>query len=507
VLHGKTSIAEDPNEFTEWEITDTYSSSGTHVSAPIFVASNLTWRFDMTLVSDTESVIIPLFINITRQDELASTGQVFDRHACTGYVNVCCLYEMNKYFINEELQSFLKVLGPCTALPHAQPTDMLLRDLAPTRSFVDYAFPLGIQYPRIWGVNENTHTLEILFEFLSSPWLTEEPTESQSFVLDDVLDREMRVVFAHVTPTPVDQLRVVLSDHTLIFHEATRHIDQSSNILHGSFFQPCANVQKPENALWRADILLLPVSCLWFCAPGFILYPSATDYYHSVMVPQTSVHGVCQPVPKVGAMVVLQLKVNITHNIIHNITENTTSIVIYEESTWNEDEYIAFVAIAIQDVLADAVGIERDKSTLYLQSVHSVPFNVTQTLKTLSISLVLYTNDTENNATVQENQVLRACVAPATASELVHYIDHELSTFFMVLVETTLTAEVRVVSVYTVMRYPSVIETLPFRDTVIIGVWASCMGSFICVALYWAFDRLGTRKRVKRRRRILYDFM
>ena len=488
VCHASTSPS------TEWAVTDVYTSSGTHVSAPVFVNSNLTWKFDMVLLADQDSVIMPLFSNLTRQRLLDEHQQNFDRSACTGYVSVCCLHELAGYYMNEELQALVTLLGPCENLPHLQSSEALLADMPPTKSFVNYAFPRAPGYPRVWGADAYTYALEILFENLPAAWLTTYLGHSQSAAPADVVDRSMHVVFAYVRPTPVNRLHIVLSDHVLLFHEATRHIDDNSEVVHGSFFHACTHIPKPEHSLWRADVLPLNMSCLWFCLPGYHLYPSATDYYHTSMVPQTLENSACSLVPTIGAMVVLDLQVNFTHD---------------PHNPGHKDEYTAFTMIALQETLADATGVRRHASTFYLQSTHSVPWiewngsewNGSLVLQTMSVSAVLYTDDITNNATTQELSVLKALFAPETAAVLLRNINKNTN------ITHTTQADIEVVWIYTETRFPPVSEKFPVRDVVVLSLWVTCFAPFVLVALDTAFQRLRNEKRRRRRKAFIERFM
>ena len=125
----------------------------------------------------------------------------------------------------------------------------------------------------------------------------------------------------------------------------------------------------------------------------------------------------------------------------------------------------------------------------------------------MSVSAVLYTNDTVNNDTVQEQQALEACVATETASTFTQRLKEKSNGLSVGYTETTYVDRIKVVSVYTIMRYPPVFETLPIRDAVVVSVWVSCLTVFCFIGFYAAYQRVGKRHKVKKRKTFLQQFM
>jgi hypothetical protein len=510
-------------------VVDNYEASGTLISAPKFIQYNATWQFDMTIVAETGSAIIPLFSNRTFQNLTAQVSKRAEINTCTGFVETCCLYALSEYYINTELTAYTNHLGPCEGNVRTRPTTETLKGIADERIFAVMAFPRVYErYPRVWGTGQHTYTVEILTETLKEPWLTRDMGTEQATVNSDVVDRELIVSFVYLNPTPTSRVQMITTHHSIIFADATKDIGLNSNSRHQAFHHTCSDSQKPPNSLWRADVMTGDVvagqsiennTCLWFCLPGYHLYPSATDFYHIHIVPQDLESAKCEPVPTTGAQVMLELTVNITIDLTPfieqpNIDPSTGEFVLdtfYIEQLFLEidpyffDTFIAFSMVGIQVSIADACSVPGRHSTFYLQSTQNYTTNPPgeyrpEHRQVLEISAVLYTSDITNNASTQMQFILNQISSVNTTLAVTEAIRMYLSTSFsndpddIDLITSTLTIH----AIDVLMRYPQILEIFPFKDYAVLSAWAACMLFLLGTGCMLAYRRMG-RRRFRRR--------
>ena len=267
--------------------TDRYDSSGAYVSAPRFDSLNLTWQFSVHMFAVPGTIIFPLFVN-------RSGGDVDTQ--CVGLVSVCCLWRLRDAYINTELEALLSHLDPsgsCGVALEVPASRDVLEELPELKSTALHAWPSysGI---RSWGVAESETgggaqasevTFEIFAEVLRLPWLTRtlDPAEIITVGEDDVTDRELVITFAYVQLLSVPFIQVVESRQAVVFHDATQDFERNTNTEHRSFLVLCDDRPKPADALWRADVADANGTCAWFCRPGFVRYPSSTDWWYETV--------------------------------------------------------------------------------------------------------------------------------------------------------------------------------------------------------------------------------
>lgn len=346
-------------------LTGTYQSSGTEIEAPVFITENGTWQILFHLQAEPGSMIVPLFQNRTSTPD--------NYKLCQGYVQLSCLYAINNVLINEEFDAYL----------HYIITDSSALDTLPlTTSLFIHAFPLQYNhYPRAWCLSNTNCVLEIPDEMLSLPWLSKDLGKSPT--LYGVIDREIEILFAFVKIIKLPLIQVTLINHKLIFHDPIGNGKTASNIRHHAFHILCSDKPKPENAMWRAD---LNKTCLWFCMPGTIMYPSATDYFH--MSIEAAHDHTCDKEP--ANVVIMQF-----------------SLSLDIPSTSNTDVTHANALLFLQETVTRDTGVKPRESIFYLQKYSSTTMqqsiNVFVPYDRLYISVALFVRscDSPNNFTTQ----------------------------------------------------------------------------------------------------------
>lgn len=255
-----------------------------------------------TGVADAGLVPLAPCANAALRDETpppAAVAAGFDIARCTGHVPLCCLYDAAGYYINHELRSFLLFQGPC-ALWASTSSREFLADAPPAQALQLYSFPPGEGLPRVWCADAHRCTYEIPHALLLGPSLTTVLRTTGAGV-----DREMRLRLLTVRTTPGPEVELVLSEHALVFR--LTHTTAPAEARHHVFSHRCLAETKPAFALWRADILAANTSCLWFCRPGFLVYPSSTDQ-HRLTSTATLTHA-CEAVP--ARVTVLEMRLHV----------------------------------------------------------------------------------------------------------------------------------------------------------------------------------------------------
>lgn len=333
-------------------LTGMYTSSGSEIEAPILVSANQTWQIAIHLHVEQGAMLVPLFHNRTT----VQPGYT----PCSGYVTLSCLFQLNNAYLNDELDAFLHYLA----------SDInALNDLPASTSFVQHAFPTYLtKFPRAWCLTATSCILEISDVQLKEQWLTREIGVSSE--LYNVVDREMEVTVALIKFLPSSVIQVTLVRHVIVFHDPISSAKLPSNVRHHAFHIRCSAQTKPTNALWRADI---EEDCLWFCMPGTIMYPSATDYFH-MRIEATHNHT-CTPEP--SNVIVIQFEIS------------------FDIPSMAQVEYAhANALLALQRDITETTSVVPQESLFYLQSYSSVTlqpqFNVFAVYDRLYVSVALF---------------------------------------------------------------------------------------------------------------------
>jgi hypothetical protein len=329
-----------------------YTSSGSEIEAPILVSANQTWQIGMHFHVEEGAMLVPLFRNRTT----VQPGYT----PCSGYVTLSCLYQLNSVYLNDEFDAFLHYLA----------SDInALQDLPVPTSFVQHAFPSYFtKFPRAWCVTDTSCVLEISSVQLQEEWFTREMGVSSE--LYNVIDREMEVTVALIKFLPSSLIQVILVPHVIVFHDPISSDKLPSNVRHHAFHIQCSSQPKPSNALWRADV---EENCLWFCMPGTIMYPSATDYFH--------------------------MSIEVAHN--HSCTPEPSNVIVIQfqisfdiPSVAQVDYAHANALLALQRDITNSTNVIPQESLFYLQSYSNIilqpQFNVFGAYDRLYVSVALF---------------------------------------------------------------------------------------------------------------------
>lgn len=312
----------------------TYQSAGVDVSPPRFLEANFTWQFNVTITQGEGGMLIPLFTNRSSPPALAG---------CSGLVSLCCLWDLADNFINDQLAAYLDFVGACS-LHAGERSDRVLDDRPGASALLAYAFPR--EPPRAWCLAEHRCVFEVPAEDLGAPWLTEELGSSLVTAAGPVTDRRLILSFALVRPTSTPLVQISMTEHTLIFHDASESLRLPSNMRHHSFNHVCLGREKPRFSLWRADTISSNGTCLWFCEPGYLLYPATTDY--GLLAPRRE-YG-CLPQPPSATIFVFSLQVDLP-----------------PAPGVDDRLYQAEALTALQAGVEEGLGVTRGNSIFYLQ--------------------------------------------------------------------------------------------------------------------------------------------
>lgn len=428
-----TFCIEQPNLL---ELYDTTELSGVHVDAPVYIANNATWQIRVHMLASQDGSIIPLFVN-REEEDIDARYDTFNTDICTGFVQVCCLREVANHYINQELSAYTKKLGldsfddstcPETDSDQTQ-TDTLavnvslslppssatiLQNMPSSTIFALYTFPKSESNPRSWGVpsvGDTTFVYEVPSNVLREPWLTQtvpiqdpalikiarEIQLSEEYQGEELKDRHMKLYFAYVKGTETQQVQITLQQHLIIFHDLSTVTNVNRELQHESFNLYCSDQSKPDHSLWRTDLLSAIEKCLWFCMPGYYVYPSVTDAYYANennMISQN-----CTAYIKYGLTILLDLQVTIVHNPYSNtpmILQNSTG------------EYSTQLIMFLQQILTTQTGFIPSSSVFYLQKITSFSFTEQWGFRDILEVSALLMDPTaiENNSKFYHNNVL-----------------------------------------------------------------------------------------------------
>ena len=241
--------------------------SGIDVSAPRFIEWNATWQFDVALFATEGTLLVPLFHNRS-----APPGPPLD--ACEGFVPLCCLWTLADNFLNSQFAMYLHYLGACEMHAGQLSVDVLT-DEPSTNALTLGAF--AVPPPTVWRVNNHRCVVQVTETELREPWFTENLGIVSDINGRVVIDRDLDLTIAIIIPMLTPHVKITLSHHRLLFHDSDTPAPEVSNTRHHAFSHSCREAPKPEFALWRADALARDEECIWFCEPGYVMYPATTD--------------------------------------------------------------------------------------------------------------------------------------------------------------------------------------------------------------------------------------
>lgn len=309
--------------------SDSVLPSGAHITAPRFVNYNLTWRMSFAVSSESSTMAFALFENRSLGgivSGLRVPGTIEPPPDCVGnLVSICCLHEFAGRYTNAELRAYTAFIGPCGAVMQSAPATVTLSERPAPSAGLVHVFDAGQATAiRMWTVFEDTVTnpftwssstdveaeVEIPAEELAAPWLSRELGASK--VTAGVTDREVvvRFLFVRAVDGAGALVSIALQSQTLVFHDATRLLDQPP-VQSQPLVDQCAGRPHPPNSRWiarpagAAAANLDSGVCVWFCRPGFFRLPSSTAWWYA-----NSNEGVCRAEPVFTAIVSLALAVD-----------------------------------------------------------------------------------------------------------------------------------------------------------------------------------------------------
>jgi hypothetical protein len=443
-------------------------SPGIDVSPPRLVAENLTWQFDVLLFATATAHLVPLFV-----DRLAPPGPPLE--PCEGVVPVCCLETLAANFVNARFALYVGGLGvhgdETGACPLA--AGLSARSVLAGWPAVDelqtgaFATPA----PRAWCVEAHRCTFEIAAALLRDARFTEDLGVSSELNGVTVTDRRLEVVVAIVSPTTTPLTQLTLSRHMLLFHDPDTPPPPDPNFRHHAFSHVCRDVEKPEFALWRADVFSREELCLWFCEPGFVLYPATTD---AGLLAARRPYS-CEP--EAARRTVLSVGV---------------AVRLWAAPEVPDDEYHAETITALQAALEAVFALPVGASILHVQDATENG--------TLIVSMALFFDECPRNHSAFEERVAMTLVDAATVARATDELRDSLG-WAAVNTSEVVNASGPGVDSFWVFEMETVVRC-PSRVPLLLLVTAAAWAGLLCVfGLYGA--RAAVRRVRERRARIL----
>lgn len=388
---------------------DSFTSSGVFVTQPLFVPSNFTWQFTTVVSATPGTLVFPLFRNRTR---VLAEGIWDFPQSCQGLVPICCVYELERYYLNFELSSYLEHLGPCDEVMLTKPTKTVLAEQPTLEAASLYTFAPSQDYsvvPRTWVVQspsllETETAFEILPENLELPWMTTEvPLVNPAGASTAVVDRELPLSFVFLTATDLPLVHVQIVPHVILFHDATKLFNAPDEPTHQVFTSLCSDMPAPANALWQLGSTLTmetnaatnssslqPANashkCVWFCRAGFYRVPSSTEWWYA----NHPGIGTCAPEPRYTALITVLLRLQTSKGL--------------------SDSALAYIVMDLSERLAVFTVNRSNASMVYSVAkagpgIASLNSTAHATVDIWDLTLVFFTHIWSRNLSVQESGV------------------------------------------------------------------------------------------------------
>jgi hypothetical protein len=406
------------------------SANGIQINSPIYKPLNDTWQVTVSYTTEEKAFMVPLMRN---QQVLNDT--IVPPNAQVG---ICVLGDMARSYVNIYFSRYLSAIDVLDCGSYV-PTDSSIRMFSHYSAITEEFVTWMTNDVRVWYLaigDTNTYVMEITNRVLQNSWLTRSqlssvPSSRDAGIMSKVID----IDFAFILPLPINKVDVVVSEHHIVFDDATKY----DPLLHASLYtgnaQACLDTYKPLYALWHVRDIHTNDTCNWFCMNNFYPYPPFPN--------MTDNNTMCIPVPLYGGA--------ITFNTILNICCATDEYYPTLNALYDTFTAIAFVSNRSLSIT------EREPAVL-------------GTCMTAYLDMIFYTSDERNNASMQTNLI---------------WDDFNHTTSLLYSHECT---NMSVISTSAIVRLSPVIRRppiMPFRDFIIISLWtASVMTVFMSCLLY-----------------------